>query len=48
MSAYAPQLGLDHDEKDGFYESLTQLIASIMKRIWLLLVVTLTDTMENK
>ena len=32
MSAYAPQLGLDHDEKDGFYENVTQLIASIYEK----------------
>lgn len=32
VSAYASQLGLDHDEKDSFYENVTQLIASIYEK----------------
>lgn len=32
VSAYASQLGLDHDEKDGFHENVTQLIASIYEK----------------
>ena len=29
VSAYAPQQGLSSDEKDSFYEALTQLTANI-------------------
>lgn len=48
LSFYAPQQGLDNDEKSLSMKVLYNCLEAEMKRIWSLLVVTLMDMFEKK